>query len=662
MTVSPWLGLTSLILSSLLTSQMASASQSSTCSVPVSSAPPVGDAALDARAPNSLFKRLDIKGLSDDPSATDSIVAADFNKDGLNDLLLVKGDKQELRLLLNKGCFAFEDANLQVIESGMTAKTMGRGLAIANVVDFDGDGWLDIFLSRNPNPRKIEPMGNLLLMAQGGFQTFRDVGPAKGITNSEAYNRGSSFGDIDQDGSLDIAVAADQIGSLPVGIAQQRLYQFKSPTGGFKDGVFSDLGGTPLAEGFGGPFRCSLNDKAGPLVSLRDLDNDGDMDLIQSYHQDLQRAKVSDACTPANMSYGIQVWRNQLRETGTFKLTPQPVSGFGGLASYRFSQQLQDYEPVGEAVSLPYLFFADTDNDGDLDVLGVGASDSSWRLGSTKISGQFWRNDGAFNFVEATDATGFGPVNWSYSQWLEFWKDTSKGFSPMAQRFCMASWQPKRCKDDSEANTRFYGADAVIADFNNDGWLDAVVVDRHESDVNVGSLRNVLFLNKGNGQFSVTTTEVSGIDVNSIAMEASDLNNDGLIDLIAVADPANSFIRVNPTDPTLPPDRFASKIFWNSGAQGAAQNNWVKLRFVGLSDAALIGARVERLASNGTNRGLRIVSSNHSYKSGGALDVHWGLAKDRSARFRITLLSGKSKTISISRLNRLHEVNLAALR
>ena len=231
----------------------------------------------------------------------------------------------------------------------------------------------------------------------------------------------------------------------------------------------------------------------------------------------------------------------------------------------------------------------------------------------------------------------------------------------MAQAFCQASWQPKRCVNDSEANIQFYGADAVLADFNNDGWLDAVVVDRHESDVNLGTLRNVLFLNKGNGQFGVTTTEVSGIDVNSIAVEASDLNNDGLLDLIAVADPGNSFIRLTPDSPTLPLDRFASKIFWNTGSQGADKNNWVRLNFTGLSHAGLIGTRVERLANDGSTMGLRVVSSNHSYKSGGMLDVHWGLGSASHAKFKITTPSGISGIITLDRVNMVHSVNLADL-
>lgn len=633
----------------------------STCEPPVWTAAPVGDAERDARSPGALFKRLDVKGFSDVYEGTDSIVAADFNKDGLTDLLVVNGGKSTLRLLLNKGCFKFEDANIEIIESEVAPTEMGTQLAIANVADFDGDGWLDIFLTRNKNPRGEEPMGNLLLMSKGSFSVFQDVAAKVGVSNSNAYNRGTSIADIDQDGWLDVVVAADQIGALPIGVAQQRLYNFSSPTARFSDGKFLDLGGTEKAVGFGGEFNCSLEDKAGPLASFRDLNGDGDLDLIHAYHQDLLRAKVSDPCTSAQFSYGIQVWRNQLKETGKFGLLPQPVEGFGELASHRYNPDIEDYEPVGAAIALPYLFFADTNNNGNLDVLGLGGSASSWRLGSTTVSGMFWRNDGDFKFTDATSDAGFDPLNWQYSKWSEFWGAELSEESIMAREFCALSWQPRRCQNENMETVRFYGADAAFGDFNNDGWLDVVVVDRHEFDVNMGTLRNVLFMNRGDGTFEVTTTEFSGLDTNSIAVEAVDLNNDGLLDLVAVADPNNSYIRVSEQVKPLPISRYASNIFWNTGAGGASSNHWVRMRFTGISHPELIGARVERLGPDGSTMGIRDVFSNHSYKTGGALEVHWGLGKSSSAKFRITLLSGKSLMIDVNSVDRIMDIDLAEL-
>ena len=639
------------------------ATQTSQCKPPISQLVPQGDAMQDARAPGALFKRLDVPGLSDVQSSTDSMVSADFNHDGLNDLLIVNGDDQKLRLLINQGCFSFAPADISIVDSEVRADSMGRALAVVNVADFNRDGFLDIFISRNATRAKQPPVGNVLLISQGDWHTFKDVAPQMGIKNETAYNRGSSFGDFDGDGYLDIAVAADMIGALPIGVAQQQLYRFKPGPAGFADGRFEDVGGTPLVPGFGGTFACNLDHKAGPMVSLSDLDNDGDLDLVQSYHQDLQRVKIGDACSPANLSYGILAWRNMLRETGKAGFKPVDIPGMTGLAHYILNAEKQDYDPVGSAISLPYMFFGDADNSGTLDVLGYGPADPGWRLGSTTVTAKFWSNDGGFKLKDTTSAQGLDPLGWPYAQWFKFWGvETSGKPSVMARVFCEASWQPTRCRGQNDTNSRFYGADAQFADFNNDGWLDLVVANRHESDTNLGVLRNVLFMNRGDGRFDVTTTQVSGIDVNSIALEATDLNNDGLIDLLLVADPNNSYIRVSPEIPELPKDRFASQMFVNSGALGGLANNWVRLEFSGVTDAELIGARVERIGAKGEKLGLRVVSSNHSYKSGGALAVHWGLGKAKMGRFVITLPSGKTRTVDVKRVNTVVTVNLASAR
>lgn len=645
------------------TSPAFAAAQKGECRPPISQQIPQGDAAQDARAPGALFQRLDVPGLSDVQSSTDSMVSADFNRDGLNDLLVVNGDDQKLRLLINQGCFRFAPADISIIDSEVTADAMGRSMAIANVADFNRDGFLDIFISRNANRTKLPPVGNMLLVSQGDWRRFKDVAPQMGVKNETAYNRGSSFGDFDADGYLDIAVAADMIGALPVGVPQHRLYRFKPGAAGFDDGKFEDIGGTAAAPGFGGTFACNLEHKAGPMVSLRDLDNDGDLDLLQSYHQDLQRVKIGDACSPANLSYGILAWRNMLRESGKAEFKPIDVPGMTGIAHYVLNPEKQDYDPAGSAISLPYMFFGDADNSGTLDVLAYGPADPGWRLGSTTVTAKFWLNSGGFKLNETTSAQGLDPLGWSYTEWFKLWdaKPSAKA-SVMARIFCEASWQPTRCRGQNEANTRFYGADAQFADFNNDGWLDLVVADRHESDTNLGLLRNVLFMNRGDGRFDVTTTQVSGIDVNSIALEATDLNNDGMIDLLFVADPKNSYIRISPEIPELPKDRLASQTFMNSGALGGRSNNWVRLTFSGVTASELIGARVERIGPKGEKLGLRVVASSHSYKSGGALDVHWGLGQAKRGRFVVTLPSGKAKTVDVKRVNMRVVVNLANAR
>ena len=91
-------------------------------------------------------------------------------------------------------------------------------------------------------------------------------------------------------------------------------------------------------------------------------------------------------------------------------------------------------------------------------------------------------------------------------------------------------------------------------------------------------------------------------------------------------------------------DRYESRVYWNTGEHGARQNHWLHVTFTGVRDADLIGARVELTA--GGNKQYRWIHSNHTYKSGGALDAHFGLGKATSADVKVMLLSGKTKTLA----------------
>jgi len=106
------------------------------------------------------------------------------------------------------------------------------------------------------------------------------------------------------------------------------------------------------------------------------------------------------------------------------------------------------------------------------------------------------------------------------------------------------------------------------------------------------------------------------LDSNGICGEAADLNSDGLLDLVLAADPDNSGIALSMA-------RYESKVYWNTGLYGARENHWLRLRFSGVKDAELIGARVE-VTIHGMKQ-YRWVHTDQSYKSGSALEVHWGL-------------------------------------
>jgi len=329
---------------------------------------------------------------------------------------------------------------------------------------------------------------------------------------------------VNKDGWLDIAVGCDNIGNAMGSFPHSRLYIFKPNGPNFMDGHFEDIGGTDLVPDFGGFYHDPARDKAGPDINLRDLDNDGDLDLIQSYHVDIRDPSLP--YSPVEYRQGVFCWRNLLVETGELRFEKVTGNGLACEARLKLNPDKRTFEPIGKAPGLPYISFADVNNDGLLDVLAVGPADPRWAPRTEYVTGRFWLNKGNFQFEEATDAVGLSALNWVYRNWCIFFD------APLLRRRAGAIIDP--------ADRRPYFGDAIFGDFNNDGWVDLVVLDRSES-MNPEA-RAILFMNRGDGTFEPKPTTWSGLDSKGICGEAPDLNNDGLLDLVFAADPDNSGI------------------------------------------------------------------------------------------------------------------------
>jgi hypothetical protein len=197
------------------------------------------------------------------------------------------------------------------------------------------------------------------------------------------------------------------------------------------------------------------------------------------------------------------------------------------------------------------------------------------------------------------------------------------------------------CGNTTIGDYKFYMADAIMEDFNNDGNIDILVADRREGDGMWGLLRNVLFLGDGHGHFKPVRTETSGIGRNCMAMQVADLNNDGLLDFICFASPFNSYPpMLMGLLPPLPMDRHLNTVYRNTGAFGARANHWLELRFSGADQSLLIGAAVETF-EGGTLLGSRQLTTAESYKAGGELMAHFGLGKHETVDVRIKLRTGE---------------------
>ncbi len=136
--------------------------------------------------------------------------AGDYDGDGWLDIVRTNFSDQLTTLYRNNGDGTFHDASLAA-GLGVNRKYLGFG---AGFFDFDNDGWQDIFLANGHvyaqlAGRKLhlsyrQPSLLYRNRRDGRFEDVSSIsGP--GIT-AERVSRGCAFGDLDNDGSVEIVV------------------------------------------------------------------------------------------------------------------------------------------------------------------------------------------------------------------------------------------------------------------------------------------------------------------------------------------------------------------------------------------------------------------------------------------------------------------------
>ena len=123
------------------------------------------------------------------------VAIGDLNNDGLPELFFV-GNQVNNKLFLNKGGFEFED----ITETAGVASpnVWSTGVSFADV---NGDGWLDIYVSKSGTPSGTNRNNELFI--NNGDLTFSEKAELWGINDLGLSNH-SVFFDYDKDGDLDL--------------------------------------------------------------------------------------------------------------------------------------------------------------------------------------------------------------------------------------------------------------------------------------------------------------------------------------------------------------------------------------------------------------------------------------------------------------------------
>ncbi|GAB2479733.1 VCBS repeat-containing protein [Algoriphagus taiwanensis] len=265
--------------------------------------------------------------------------------------------------LLNEGGKGFENVTES---SGIYSSILGFGLGVA-VEDFNGDGWLDLYVSNDFTENDY-----LYLNNQDG--TFREA-LEEMISNTSRYSMGNDAADLNGDGfpeifTTDMLPENPEIWMKSVGEDKAEVYQIKERFGYSDQYVRNHLqlnqSGDQFAEIalFSGVYASDWS--WSPL--LFDMDNDGltdihvtngitkrpnDLDFIQ-YSQD------ADAKTPME----------ELRKKQIDLLPQLKIANFAwkNIGDLRFENQAQALGLDQESYSNGSTY-ADLDNDGDLDLI-----------------------------------------------------------------------------------------------------------------------------------------------------------------------------------------------------------------------------------------------------------------------------------------------------
>ncbi len=467
-------------------------------------------------------------------------------------------------------------------------ETTGTGVAI---FDYDNDGWPDIFIVNGTTlegfPKGQGPTNHLYHNNHDG--TFTDVTAKAGLT-ATGWGQGVCVGDYDNDGWEDLYVTY---------YGKNRLYHNDH-------GVFKEVGETSGTAGSGKDW--------GTGCAFVDYDRDGLLDLVVANYVDFDLAT-----TPAPGDRASCMWKGVPVMCGPRGLPAAHNILYHNLGGGKFADITTKarIDQTPGHYSLGVVTF-DYDDDGWPDIY-VACDSTASILYHNNHDGTFTDvavTAGAAYNEDGREQAGMGTTIGDYNGdgKLDIFKTNfSDDTSTLYRNNGDGTFDDVTFAAGLGLNTKYLGWGTNFLDFDNDGWLDIMIVNGHvypEVDKqHLGSSYQeprILYHNEGNGKFTdISDAAGPGITVphSSRGFAVGDLWNDGRVSAVVSNMNEHPSLLVN---------------------QVRTANHWIAIRTVGVkSNRDGIGARITLKA--GTRTWVDEVRSGASYASSNDRRVHFGL-------------------------------------
>ena len=506
-------------------------------------------------------------------------------------------------------------------EQKYIVESMSGGVAL---IDYDRDGWLDIYFTNAPSVaialsgRKAK----CALFHNNRDGTFTDVTDKAGV-GYPGWAMGAVVGDYNNDGWPDLLVTC--FGGIV-------LYRNNG------DGTFTDV-----------TRQAGLSSDSGWATgaAFGDYDGDGWADLFVSHYVDFHLDDL-----PAFGSSKTCMYRGIDVQCGPRGLRGSPDNLYHNNGDGIFT----DVSKKSGISDLPHSFgltavWSDFNDDGRLDLFAANDGQRNYLL----------RNDGGGHFTEigymagvAVNQDGAEQANMGIAlgDYLHTGRSSilvthfSDEYAALfrndgAMNFTDVSYASRI----APPTVPYVGWGDAFLDIDNDGWLDAFLVNGHVypqvDTIEAGPKYRepkLLFLNQRNGTFQ-NVSKLAGPAIQlpqvSRGVAIGDLFNDGLIDIVVENLKGGPMI--------LRP-------------QGGPSNHWISFELEGTkSNRLALNARIRATAGDLVQTSEVLCGG--SYLSQNDLRIHFGLGnRERVDKIEIFWPAGKTETLANLTANHFYNV------